>query len=752
MKSVSKRFLPHVVSAASFVLLLGLAAFSVLAAGKETLKLAESVTIYRDSYGVPHVYGKTDASAVFGLMYAQAEDNFWQLEEDHINKLGRASEVYGVSRLSGDMMARLFETDKKAQEEYARLTPEIRALCDAYAAGLNYYLERHPEIKPRLITRYEPWFPLITGAPGTGSLGITQSEVRALFPELASAQSQNSISEGEETEENLQNIGSNMWAISPKKSASGKALLFINPHVQFFGGGQRYEAHLNSKQGLNISGFAMLGMPYIWTGFNKNLGWSQTNTYADSTDVYIENFDDPNNPLAYRVGDKRLTATEWTDEVAVNNNGVMEKRKFTFRKTHHGPVVALRNGKMLSVQAASMQVGGKLFAQKWAMARAGNLKEFKNALSVRALTGSNTIYADNKGNIFYLHGNAMPRRNPQYDWSRAVDGSDPQTEWKGYHEIDELPQVLNPSAGFVQNCNSTPFLTSASDNPEKSKFPAYMAPDSDTLRSQRSRQILSSKDKFTFDEWIRATLDTHLLLAETLIPELISISRELNQKSPEQAAKFSEPLNVLRSWDYKSGVDSVPTTLFMMYFEQLQRANQEARRSDNNLSAAKTLPEQIKELSAEVKLTAFEKALDGLKTDFGDWRVVWGEINRLQRVHTSGSQERFDDSKASVPIPGANGQTGSIFTFGTRREAGQKRRYGVSGNSYLAVVEFAPRVKARSLLVFGQKADPQSKHFFDQANLYSKQQYKSAWFELKEIKQNSARSYKPGEEKVFNSQ
>lgn len=748
MKSVSNRFFQRIFPVTFFILLLGLLSVPGLSADKETLKLVESVTIYRDTYGVPHVYGKTDANVVFGLMYAQAEDNFWQLEEDHINKLGRASEIYGAVRLSGDMMARLFETNKKAREEYARLTPAMRELCDAYAAGLNYYLERHPEIKPRLITRYEPWFPLITGAPGTGSLGISQQEVRALFPELASPQTPNPTdSEGGDVEEISQDIGSNMWAVSPKKSASGKALLFINPHVQFFGGGQRYEAHLNSKQGLNISGFAMLGMPYIWTGFNKNLGWSQTNTYADSTDVYVETFDDPQNPLNYRVGDKKLTATEWTDEVTVNNNGVMEKRKFTFRKTHHGPLVGLRDGKPLAVRAASMEVGGKLFAQKWAMARARNLREFKNALSVRALTGSNTIYADNKGNIFYLHGNAMPRRNPKFDWSRAVDGSDPATEWNGYHEIGELPQVLNPSAGFVQNCNSTPFLTSGSDNPEKSKFPAYMAPDSDTLRSQRSRQILASKDKFTFDEWIRATYDTHLILAETLVPELVSIIKS----KPEKTAQYSEPLSVLSAWDYKADVNSVPTTLFMLYFEQLQRANQEARRAGDNQSTARTLPEQLKELSAETKIAAFEKALENLNTDFGNWKIAWGEINRLQRIHTSGTQEKFSDAKTSVPIPGANGQTGSIFTFGTRREAGQKRRYGVSGNSYFAVVEFGLRVKARSVLVFGQKADPQSKHFFDQAEFYSKQQYKPAWFDLKEIKRNAEQIYKPGKKEVSDS-
>ncbi|HEX8288431.1 MAG TPA: penicillin acylase family protein [Pyrinomonadaceae bacterium] len=718
---------------------------SNVSAKSKAAELARSVTIYRDYYGVPHIYGNSDASVVFGLMYAQAEDNFWQLEEDHINKLGRASEIYGESRLTADLMARLFEITRRAQEDYKLLSPAIRKLCDAYAAGINFYLERHPEVRPRLIKRYEPWFPLITGAPSLGSLGIRTQEVRELFKELPASPAQNQSS-GESAEPE----GSNMWAVSPKKSASGHALLFINPHVGFFGGGQRYEAHLHSKQGLNVSGFSMLGMPYIWTGHNEVLGWSHTNSGADSTDVYIETFDDPKNSLGYRYGNGYRSAVEWTDEVLVNNQGKMETKRFTFRKTHHGPVIALRDGKSLAVRAASVEVGGRLFEQKWAMARSRSLGEFKSAMRQRRLTGSNTMYADRKGNIFYLHGNAMPRRSTKYDWSKPVDGSNPETDWQSYHELSELPQVTNPSSGWIQNCNSTPFLTSSTDNPDRSKHPVYMAPDLDTPRAQMSRRILSSKEKFTFEEWETASFNTHIILAETLVPELVSIWEKSRQTQTEKASKLAEPIAVLKSWNYESRIDSVPTTLFMLYFEQLQRANREraARQTDDNQTAPATLGEQLNKIDAAAKIESFEKVLNDLQSDFGKWQVAWGEINRLQRIHTSGTQEKFDDAKPSVSIPGATGLVGTIFTFNTRRDAGQKRRYGVSGNSYLAIVEFAPRVSARSLLVFGQSANPNSPHFFDQAELYSTKQYKPAWFELKEIKRNLERRYRPGGEAV----
>src|SRR5215470_2648382 len=542
-------------------------------AGREPAsEMARQVTIYRDTYGVPHIYAPTDAACVFGLMYAQAEDNFWQLENDYIGVLGRAAEIHGERRLMGDLLRRAFEVNRLAMAEYAQADARTRQLCDAFAAGLNYFLATHPQIEPQLITRFEPWHILAAprGVPDLDNLGVRQAEVLAEMRRASPDHKQVSVvmpSEGEDLRAAISAratkslYGSNMWAISPAKSASGHAMLFINPHNPFFGSWQRYEAHLHSDEGWNVSGFAILGKPYIHSGFNDSLGWSHTDSRVDVADLYIEHFDDPKHPLAYRYGAGYRLATEWNEEIKVKTERGIEVRRYKLRKTHHGPVIALRNGKALSVTVARQKEGGVL-EQQYAMSKARTFEEFKAAMGRRAITGLNTIYADRAGNIFYVYGNAVPRRSLKFDWSHAVDGSNPETEWQGYHALSELPQLTNPRSGFLQNCNSTPFLTTTEGNPLEADYPKYMVSEGDNPRARRSRQILSSQEKFTFDEWARAATDRRVLAAEELIPRLAEDWEKLKSSNPARAEKLKAAVTELKAWDQVSAIESNAMTLF----------------------------------------------------------------------------------------------------------------------------------------------------------------------------------------------
>jgi acyl-homoserine lactone acylase PvdQ len=684
-------------------------------------RLANSVTIIRDRYGVPHIYGPTDASVVFGLAYAQAEDNFEQLEYNVLRALGRAAELHGDRELSDDLLARAFEIPRLAQEEYAHAAPQMRALYDAYARGLNFYLEGNPQVRPQVLTRFEPWHTLAMLRARywldefIWDTGLQRKEL------TIDTQRQARLDPGSiELQPNGERVqGSNMWALAPPRSRDGHALLFINPHIAFFGPYQYYEAHLASVEGLHFSGVGRYGFPFPYIGHNERLGWSHTDNYPDHGDLYAETFDVPTDPLLYRYGNGHRRATEWRETVRIRNAGGALERVVTFRKTHHGPVIGARNGKPLAVRLAKAEEGG-WYDQQYAMARARNLRDFRDALARVAIPYMNILYADADGNIFYIYNGVVPRRDPSFDWRGVVDGSDPRTEWQGYHAASELPQVLNPPAGFLLSTNSTPATVTTNANLDPAKFPAYMiGTEDDNARARVSRRVLTERETFDFEDWTRAATDTRVEAAREALPKLLEEWQALRQTDSAAAARLEPLVRTLQEWDGVSTIDSRAMTLFVHMMQE---------RGFTNLPF----------------LQALERASDKLKKNWGTDLVPWGDENRLQRKRWRGNTP-FDASAPSFPVRGAPGWLGIVFNFNTSRGPDQKARYGIAGNTYVSVVEFAPRVRARSVVYFGQSGDPKSAHYFDQAPLYARGQFKPAWFYRDEVEANAVRTYHPGD-------
>ena len=686
--------------------------------------LARDVTIYRDTYGVPHVFGRTDASTVFGFAYAQAEDNFWRVEENFINALGRASELYGEKSLDEDRLNHALEIPRLAREEYARLDAHTRSLCDAFAAGFNYYLARHPEVRPRLLVKIEPWYPLAFIRYNYYQNGFARD------PSLRGLQTASLDNDLK------QHTGSNGWVVGPTKSASGHALLFINPHLPFFGPGQVYEGHVHSDEGWNFTGYARFGFPFPYVGHNENGGWVSTDNAADLTDVYVETFDDPARPLAYRYGDGYRLATEHVEEIGVKTAHGLETRTFKMRRTHHGPIVAERDGKLLAIRMAKFESDGWL--REWyEMTRATSLAALKRAIAPLNMLFGNVMYADRQGNTWYLYNGAVPKRDPRFDWTKPMDGSDPATEWQGYHTMEELPQLENPKTGWMQNCNTSPFLLTSEGNPDPARFPKYMVQEGDNPRGAISRELLASKATFTFADWTRLAFDTRVISAGRLLPGLLaalkqhldspSASPSSSQNPVASDSRLREVYNELAHWNLHSSNDSIATTLFSLWHDRLPRDRNEP-----------VIP-------PEKQVTTLIDVLNTLQRDFGTWKVAWGELNRLQRIDES-KGEQFQDSKPSLAVSGVNGNDGAVFTLYAAPMEGQKRRYGVAGATYISVVEFGPEVHAFSIHTFGSSGDPNSKHFMDQSPLYTRGQFKPSWFTLPEIRAHLERSYHPGEE------
>ncbi|MBX7165178.1 MAG: penicillin acylase family protein [Pirellulales bacterium] len=691
-------------------------------------QLAASTTIYRDQWGMPHIDGPTDESVCFGFGYCQAEDYFWQLEDSYLLGLGRYAEAHGSKGLESDLLNRLFEVPQRSREDFAKLEPKMQSISEAFVAGINYYLAKHPETKVRVLHQFEPWYLLAFARMVV--LEMNWSKVGAARDKIPTEYAQ----------------GSNAWAIGPERTKSKKAMLFCNPHQPFYGYGQFYEAHLRSGEGWNFTGATFFGSPLPTIGHNEYLGWSYTVNQPRLGSVWREKFDDPAHPLNYRYGDGYRAAVEWTDTIKVKRGSGTIDKQVTFRKTHHGPIVKQEADGLYLAANIGKFYDAMAGRQNMYMVRAKNFSEWRQAVAMQDFHQFNTVYADRDGNIFYLYQGIVPRRDPSFDWTQPVDGSDPRTEWQGIHGLDELPQVFNPPSHFLQNCNQSPFTVTDDGNPYIGDFPSYMVGEKydDKRRAKISRMHLRETHDVTLADWQRLSLDTTMYWALTEIPKLARLLEEVKQSHPELAKKAAPYFEHLQGWDCVCRLDSTAATLCVAWYEVLYG---ELFRSENMLQ--KYIDEPAKRFEALV--TAAEK----LQSTYGNWQVAYGDVFRMQRHADVADlfQIPFDDKRPSVPSAGLNGPMGVVFNmyFTPPIEIplvkSIKKRYAVVGNSYVATIEFGDRVVGGSQLQFGASGDPQSPHFFDQAEqLVSQQKYKPQLFYWDDVVAGAVRTYHPGEE------
>jgi acyl-homoserine-lactone acylase len=693
-----------------------------------------AVTITRDDFGIPHIKGKTDADAVFGMIYAQAEDDFNRVETNFINAQGRLAETEGEAAIWRDLRMKLFIDPAELKADYARAPVWLKTLCEAWAGALNYYLATHPQVKPRVITRFEPWMALSfsEGSIGGDIESINLANLEALH--TGQPAKLTALDIGSEVAEPA---GSNGFALAPARSASGDALLLINPHTSFY---FRSEAKVESGQGLDAYGASTWGQFFVYQGFNRHVGWMHTSSGVDNIDEYALTVEQRGGKWHYLHGTTWKPLREKTIRVPFKAaDGTMQSRAFTTWRSHHGPVIRAENGKWIAISLMHRPVAA--LEQSFLRTKTSDLASYLRVASRRANSSNATLFASSKGEIAYLHPQFVPIRSDKFNWRKPVDGSDPATDWQGEHSLDQLPSVANPNSGFVFNVNNWPWTAAGPDSPKQAAFPRYMDSAGENPRGPNALRLLSGDKKFDLPALLTAAYDPFLQGFADTIPGVVKAWEAL-PAGDSQKERLAGPVAVLKTWDFRTGETSVPTSLAVFWGDEMIKRFGPIAKLDDEALVAYLASAKVADAD---RLTALDTAIARLAGDFGGWDTPWGHINRFQRLNGA-IAGNYDDKLPSTPIGFASGNWGSLASFGSKPEAGTKRWYGSYGNSFVAVVRFGnDGPEARAVHAGGLNSNPVSPHFRDQAERYRTHDFRPVYFTDAQLKGHVEKTYRPGE-------
>ncbi len=688
---------------------------------------ARNVSIVRDDWGIAHITGKTDADAVFGMIYAQAEDDFNRVETNYLNAMGRLAEAEGESAIWRDLRMKIFIQPEELKKKFQQSPLWLQKLMTAWSDGLNFYLVKHPNVKPRVITRFEPWMAL---SFTEGSIGGDIETIN--LGRLQSFYGSEPVANLEEPDFLAEPSGSNGIAIAPKNTAGGNALLLINPHTSFF---FRSEMQVTSGEGLNAYGATTWGQIFIYQGFNERVGWMHTSSAGDAIDEWRETILKKGDKNFYKFGREEKPLMTSVVRVPYKTPRGMAERTFTIYRTHHGPVIRkdTTTGDWITVGLMNDPI--KALTQSFSRTKARNYKEFQQTMRLHTNSSNATIYADGDGNIAYFHANFIPRRNPKFDWTKPVDGSDSESDWKGLLTLEESPNLLNPASGWLYNSNNWIWSAAGPSSLKQSDFPKYIDNGIESARGRHAIRVLENRKDFTLDKLRDAAYDSYLPWFEKTIPALVTAWEKLPPGDPLKT-KLTDQISVLRKWNLRWSTDSISTSLGVFWSAEILRVlgPSPGIPSEDNVAAKATSAQLVE---------ALMRASERLAADFGNWRTPWGEINRFQRL-TGDIVHPFNDAAPSIPVGFTSGNWGSLASFGAAPTNSTKKWYGTSGNSFVAVVEFGKKVRARAITAGGESGDPKSPHFNDQALRYANGDLREVYFYPIQLKGHIEKKYIPG--------
>jgi acyl-homoserine-lactone acylase len=711
-------------------------------ATESTSALADQVTIRRDTYGVPHILAETEEAAAFGMGYAQAEDHAVEIARRFVSARGEEAKYTGAG-LENDFTMKRYGNYDAAKQNFDRLSPLFQRMMHAYAAGFNRYVAKHRRELPAWIPAFDAVDVLARSKaevfrfsfnrgniiravqekypaePRTGERSAQRAELAAVSePELSGPEALG---------------GSNMWGLAGARTASGKPILLGNPHQPW--SVLYWEAHITVPGQINLFGTTYAGLPVLRHGFNEQLGWTHTVNNIDPEDIYALRLD-PRQPEHYLFEGKSrpLTKKEITVEIK-GADGALKTERRTYWYAHLGPIVHQTADKVFAIKSAVLDEV-RFFEAWYAMGKAENWTEFQAALKLNLLPMFNLTYADVDGNVFYLWNGMLPKRlDDGTDYRLEVPGETGKYVWTEFHRTAELPQLLNPSGGYVQNCNDPPWWTSLRNPLDPKKYPSYIEPGRTLgLRTQMSLEMLEGQEKFSLAEVMRLKFNPKMLLADRVKPDLIKAIKQVKAPSED----LQRGLAVLEAWDNRTAAESKGGVLFQRFWDTYRAAARQPYAVAWDVKNPAKTPYGLAEASLAVK--HFEEAVRWTRQTYGAESVAWGQAHRI----------RLGD--LDLPANGASGEYGlfHVVQFGQapdgKRVVGtvEKNRPMVGGgDGWIFAVEFTQPVTAYSLLAYGQTTNPASKHSTDQVKLYAAHQFKRAWFTEAEIKANLEREYRP---------
>jgi acyl-homoserine-lactone acylase len=661
------------------------------------------------------------------MIYAQAEDDFPRIEANYLTSLGRTAEAEGEKAIWQDLRARLDVSEPELKAWYGQSPPAMRALMNAWANGLNYFLATHPDVHPKVLTHFEPWMAL---SFTEGSIGgdIERIDLGDLEKFYSGKRTLAAVVPNTEPQ------GSNGIAIAPKLTSDGRALLLINPHTSFF---FRSELQMQSDEGLDAYGAATWGQFFIYQGFNRHVGWMHTSSGVDNVDEFAEKVDRRGNGYCYWYGKTCRPIAKRPITIRYRTaDGHLASRSFAGLMTHRGPIVRADGKKWIAFAMMNRPV--EALQQSFLRTKADGLASFMKASEFKANSSNIAVFADDKGNIAVLAPPFMPRRDDRFDYTRPVDGSDPATDWKGLHAVSELPNTINPPTHWAFNSNDWLYSAAGPYSPNPADFPRYLDMAGESYRTIHATRLLTQPGPWSLDRLQAAAYDSAQPSFEVLVPMLAAAWQALPANDARRA-RLAEPVAALANWDKRWSVASVPNTLAQFWGEQLAKAATAKEWNDHD-----NFFRHMERLSPAEKLDTFVRGLDRLEQDFGGWRVPWGEVNRYQRISPL-IDPPFDDNAPSIPVGFTSNKWGSLASFGATRKPGTKKWYGTNGNSFVAVVEFGPRVRARAVTAGGESGHPSSPHFNDEAQRYASGDLREVYFWPDQLKGHVERVYRPGE-------